>query len=157
MNPRDLIATARGLTGISRRRPSQANLRRAVSTAYYAMFHCLAGTAADLLVGRRRSPAWHRVYRALEHGKAKRACLQSAGMRGFPVEVRDFAERFVALQEKRQEADYALAGVVYCKLDVLADIKAAEAVIGRFGRAEREARRSFAVHVLFRQRQGGSG
>ena len=65
MNPRDLIATARGLTEISRRRPSQANLRR--------------------------SPAWHRVYRALEHGKAKRACLQSAGMRGFPLEVRSFA------------------------------------------------------------------
>lgn len=36
MNSRDLIGTARGPTEPSPRRPSQANLRRAVSTAYYA-------------------------------------------------------------------------------------------------------------------------
>ena len=74
MTPRDLIATARGLAEGDPRRPSQANLRRAVSTAYYAMFHCLAGTAADLLIGGSRSEAWHQVYRALEHGSAKGAC-----------------------------------------------------------------------------------
>ena len=156
LNPRDLIATARGLTGISRRRPSQANLRRAVSTAYYAMFHCLAGTAADLLVGRRRSPAWHRVYRALEHGRARTACEGKRAMAGFPSEIRNFAERFVTLQQKRHEADYALGGMVYYKPDALTDIDVAEEAIVRFGRAGKEARRSFAVHVLFRQRQEGS-
>ena len=57
MNSRDLILTARGLTELSPRRPNQANLRRAVSTAYYAVFHCLAGTAANLLVGRSRGSA----------------------------------------------------------------------------------------------------
>ena len=44
-----------------------------VGTACYAMFHCLAGTAADLLIGRTRGPAWHRGYRVLEHGRAGNA------------------------------------------------------------------------------------
>ena len=53
MNPRDLIETARGLTELSPRRPTQANLRRAVSTAYYAVFHCLAGAIAEGALGAR--------------------------------------------------------------------------------------------------------
>ena len=50
MNPHDLIRMARQLAsgdlGSGRGRPRQAELRRAVSTAYYAMFHALALTAA---------------------------------------------------------------------------------------------------------------
>ena len=52
MKARDLITTARSLTELDPRQPTQANLRRAVSTAYYAVFHLLAHTAADLLIGR---------------------------------------------------------------------------------------------------------
>ena len=74
MNSRDLIETAHRLTELSPRRPSQANLRRALSTAYYAVFHCLAATAADALMGKGRNDAWHQTYRALEHGSARRAC-----------------------------------------------------------------------------------
>ena len=151
MDPRDLIATARGLTAISRRRPSQANLRRAVSTAYYAMFHCLAGAAADLLIGRRRSPAWHRVYRALEHGRARTACEHKRAMVGFPPEIRDFAKAFVMLQDARHQADYALEGR-YDKLVVLAAIDRAENAIVQFEQADIWHRRGFAAHVLFRRR-----
>ena len=151
MNARDLIATARSLAEIGRRRPSQANLRRAVSTAYYAVFHCLAGAAADLLIGQRRSPAWHRVYRALEHGRAKTACERKREMAGFPPEIRDFANTFAILQDARHQADYALEGR-YDKLDVLAAIDRAENVIARFERAEARHRRGFAAHVLFRRR-----
>ena len=43
MKPLDLIEAARDMTESGRGRPTQAKLRRAVSTAYYAMFHCLAG------------------------------------------------------------------------------------------------------------------
>ena len=69
MKSRDLIETARSLTEISLRRPSQANLRRAVSTAYYAMFHCLAGCAANLIIGRARKPAWHQTSHISPHFK----------------------------------------------------------------------------------------
>ena len=59
----------------------QADLRRAVSTAYYALFHGLAETAADRLVGAtppaRRYLAWSRVYRDLNHTSAKKACVRA--------------------------------------------------------------------------------
>ena len=41
VNPRDLMEAARALTQPGDAPPTQARLRRAVSTAYYAVFHCL--------------------------------------------------------------------------------------------------------------------
>jgi uncharacterized protein (UPF0332 family) len=46
-----LIVTARKLAKASPKKPRQADLKRAVSTAYYALFHALAKNAADQLVG----------------------------------------------------------------------------------------------------------
>ena len=152
MTPFDLIKTARGLTKLSPRRPTQANLRRAVSTAYYAMFHCLAASAANLLVGGGRGAAWHQVYRTLEHGKAKNACQRHRAMQVFPAGIQDFAKAFVRLQTERHRADYALEGSRYYKSDVIVEIDAAERAIDQFERAAVAARRGFVVHVLFRQR-----
>ena len=150
--PRDLIETARRLTEPGAAQPTQADLRRAVSTAYYALFHCLAAAAADLLTDSRSSPEWRQVYRALEHGKAKRACRQQGAMRAFPTEIRSFAKAFVELQDARHEADYAPEGQ-YLKPDVLAMIIRAEEAIDRFDQADTRRRRGFAVHVLFKRRQ----
>ena len=151
MNSRDLIETARGLTELSPRRPSQANLRRALSTAYYAVFHCLAATVADALMGKGRGDAWHQTYRALEHDSARRACKNMQAMRGFPPEVQSFAKTFVALQRARHQADYALDGR-YAKPEVLVEINEAEAAIARLEGADIRHRRRFAAHVLFKRR-----
>ena len=151
MNSPDLIEVARALAE-SGAPPTQARLRRAVSTAYYAMFHCLAASAANLFIGTVRNPAWHRAYRALEHGRAKSACRQGQAMREFPAEVRYFADVFVVLQVERQKADYALDTDAYEKSDVLRRIVSAEQAISRFEQADVAARRDFAAHVLFRQR-----
>lgn len=51
LNSRDLIATTRCLTEFGPQRPLQAGPRRAVSTAYYAMFYCLTSIAAVMLMG----------------------------------------------------------------------------------------------------------
>ena len=152
VNSPDLIETARRLTESGALQPTQADLRRAVSTAYYAVFHNLAGAAADLLTSSSRSPEWHQVYRALEHGKARIACRQQAAMRAFPMEIRAFAKAFVDLQDARHQADYALVGQ-YSKPDVLATIDAAEDAIGQFEQVDDRHRRGFAVHVLFKRRQ----
>ena len=155
MNSPDLIEAARTLAESGGPPPTQARLRRAVSTAYYAMFHCLAASAADLFIGTEgteRSPAWHRAYRALEHGRARSACRQGPAMREFPAEIRDFAEAFVELQRTRQEADYALDTDDYRKSDVLGHIDSAERAIRRFEQAGGTAKRGFVAHVLFRQR-----
>ena len=153
VNPHDLIQTARRLAEPGAAQPTQTDLRRAVSTAYYALFHCLAAAAADLLTGSSPdSPEWLQVYRALEHGKARSACRQQAVMRTFPMEIRDFAEAFDTSQKARQQADYAHEGE-YSKPEVLAIINRAEDAIVEFERADARHRRSFAVHVLFKRRQ----
>ena len=77
MEATDFIATARRLADTSRPgRPRETDLRRAISTAYYAVFHCLAAYGADTLVGgpgsNRDLRAWNRMYRSLEHGIARR-------------------------------------------------------------------------------------
>ena len=152
MTPRDLMEAARALAESGHTPPTQARLRRAASTAYYAMFHCLAASAADLFIGTERSPAWHRTYRALEHGRARSACRQAQTMPELPVEIRDFTKAFVELQMARQEADYALDTAPYRTSDVLGYIVSAERAISRFEQAAAEARRAFAAHMLFRQR-----
>ena len=115
------------------------------------MFHCLAAAAANLLVGRSRNPSWHRVYRALEHGRTRNACGHKQAMQRFQSEIQDFAEAFVILQDTRRRADYALEGRYY-KLNVLANIAQAEDAVAQFERAAARQRRGFATYVLFRQR-----
>ncbi len=152
MDPHDLMEVARALAEPGDAPPTQARLRRAISTAYYAMFHCLAASAADLFIGAERNPAWHRTYRALEHGRARSACRQAQAMPEFPAEIRDFAKAFIVLQIERQKADYALDAPNHQRSDVLDYIGSAERAIGPFEQVAVEARRAFAAHVLFRQR-----
>lgn len=104
----DLIQVAASLSDHpARGKLKQAYRRRAISTAYYALFHHLAGMCADTLVGasKSRTAAWQRTYRALEHGFAKSALLELA--RRSDVEaIKLLSEIFVALQQFRHEADY---------------------------------------------------
>ena len=153
MKPLDLVEAARSMTESGAGRPTQARLRRAVSTAYYAMFHCLAGCVANLIIGRTRKPAWHQTYRALEHGKVRNACEDRGALAAFPPEVCNFADMFVALQKARQQADYALDGR-YDKLTVLGAIDMAERAIVRFEQTDAQHRRAFVAHVLFKRRSG---
>ena len=59
---------------------------------------------------------------------------------------------FVALQNNRHLVDYALDAKSYRKSDVVDEIKVVESTISRFEGTDVEARRSFAVHVLFSRR-----
>ena len=74
-------------------------------------------------------------------------------MQEFPTEVRHFAERFITLQQARQQADYALDGDAYLKSDVLVTIASAERAISLFEKADIRHRRAFVAHVVFRQRR----
>ena len=152
MKAHDLIETAIGLAGLDQRRPTQANLRRAVSTAYYAVFHSLARTAADGLIGQKTGKeAWHQVYRALEHGKARSACSNKQAMKIFPIEIREFAETFVELQINRHNADYSY-DARYAKEDAMSAIYRAARAIDQLKGTNIADRRRFVVHLLFKQR-----
>ncbi len=151
MTPSSLIESARDLLVARRGRPRQANVCRAVSTTYYAMFHCLAGCCADVLVGGagsdRSEPAWRQAYRALEHGTTRQRCRQASVIQRFPVEIREFANQFLDMQEKRHKADYD-SNAGFPKLIVEQDIEATEKAIENFRRAPLKDRRAFAIYVL---------
>ena len=153
MAPEHLLQIATGLAEINTRRPRRADLCRSVSTAYYALFHCLAHTCADGLAGRLRSvgnrPMWRRVYRALEHRQAKTRCENVPPQ--FPEEMRHFGETFAELQRRRHFADYD-PDYRLRKSDVIADINDARAAIARFLATPASIRRDFAIHVLMKLR-----
>ena len=153
MKPEHLLQMAIGLADANTGRPRRADLCRAVSTAYYAMFHCLSLACADSLAGRARSvgnrPMWRRVYRALEHRQARVRCENMPP--GFPDGVRQFGEAFAALQSRRHFSDYDPDYAV-TKSEVTATIDDARAAIDRLLAAPASVRRDFAIHVLTKVR-----
>ena len=155
MRPADFIATARDLVSNTRGRPRETNLRRAVSTTYYALFHAIAACCADTLVGgpnsNRSAEAWTQVYRSLNHRPAKARCDQLPAER-FPDEIEEFASRFVDMQFKRHEADYN-PDAQFNKDAVVQDIDDAEYQLEQFVKVPLANRRTFAVHVLMNPRR----
>lgn len=128
------------------------DLRRATSSAYYALFHALARQCADLIVGgpgaRRSRPAWRQTYRAVEHGAARGACVDQRITR-FPEAIQDFANAFVTMQAKRHKADYD-PSARFAKFEVAQDIATARQAILAFHTAPLQDRRAFCVWVLLK-------
>ena len=159
MNPHDLIRISRqlasGAMSGNRGRPRQAELRRAVSAAYYALFHALAHCCADRLAGSTRASrnesAWIQTYRALEHGHARNQCNDSSAMSAFPLEIQNFGRRFIFMQRQRQQADYS-PNVSYSRRWVMQTVDETEDIIAAFEGAPSTGRRAFALHVLLRRR-----
>ena len=153
MDPDHLVQLAADLAEINPRRPRRTDLCRAVSTTYYALFHCLARACADRLAGRAGTVGdrsmWRRAYRAPEHRQAKARCESMPS--SFPDGVRQFGRTFARLQEKRHFADYD-PDFRIGKSEVIADINDAGTAIDRFRAAPANVQRDFAIHVLTKVR-----
>ena len=109
IEPSELLDTCRKLVPQSADPPpTQADLRRAISTAYYAVFHALAASNAELIAGQPQSSisayAWERVYRRLDHGRAQNNLRAALNLLSPVGEY--FARAFIELQSLRMEADY---------------------------------------------------
>jgi hypothetical protein len=105
----DLLEQAYHLARMGRTKPRQASLRRAVSTAYYALFNILIHDGAGNWKGRAQRA---RLARAFEHGKMRRASDVVVHSR-FPgqdkqaaSDLKKVASAFATLQEARHIADY---------------------------------------------------
>ena len=126
-------------------------LRRAVSTAYYAMFHALARNNADALIGEseteRGTSAWHRIYRALDHRAAYRE-LRDNALTDSHNQVKQFGNVFRRLQRERHTADYDPQSS-FSSSDTLQLIDDAESAINDFLAVPSEERRDLAALVLF--------
>src|SRR5436309_12164217 len=119
----DLRRQARHLATREPRRPKQASLRRAVSAAYYALFHLLVDEATRMMFGghHTRRGFRHALARGFSHQSMAAACKSSGGGTlpapiiattgpvSVPQELRELAEAFVPLQDERHRADYNLA------------------------------------------------
>ncbi|MBC7807158.1 MAG: hypothetical protein H7145_13530, partial [Akkermansiaceae bacterium] len=123
----DLLAQSKLLARYEVRRPRQATLRRAVSTAYYAVFHLLTEESARFLIaGDAKRALRQQVQRAFDHGAMRQYCRTFSGgslpaavapLLPVPVspELRLVAQHFVLLQDARHIADYDVA-VSYSRL-----------------------------------------
>ncbi|WP_375451214.1 hypothetical protein [uncultured Devosia sp.] len=86
---------------------SSAFRRRAVSTAYYGVFHALTRKCADYLThfAPRDTEEYNRVYRALDHGPLKQAFGQTTLTNN--ATLAEIGGSVVRLQAERHKADYA--------------------------------------------------
>lgn len=154
-SPEELISLARHILEQGSTKPSQTTLRRAVSTVYYALFHTLSKTGADLLVGKTKSfrsePAWRQVYQGLNHGPARKACEQKATMENFPQSIRKFGRVFVEMQQARSKADYNPHSK-FSKSVVAEQIARTQEAMKDFSEADVKEQKAFCVHVLFKSR-----
>jgi uncharacterized protein (UPF0332 family) len=120
---KDLLEQAVRLAKMDVTRPKQANLRRAISSTYYALFHFLVDESCRVQIGAQHNQApFRRVLgRAFTHTVMKEACKSFSGgtlkkgvakglPAGFavPAEIRDLASIFVEMQDNRHLADYDL-------------------------------------------------
>jgi uncharacterized protein (UPF0332 family) len=109
--PEELLESAISLLQVTPE--TQANLRRAVSSAYYALFHLLIGEACKNWA---RQEQRARLARKFEHGRmleASRRCDTHRRAAEGSTEKHLFtvAHAFSQLQEKRHAADYDLSRI----------------------------------------------
>ncbi|MBV9704648.1 MAG: hypothetical protein JO163_18115 [Methylobacteriaceae bacterium] len=162
VDPDGLIGAARLLLGESNKgAPNQARLRRAVSTAYYALFHSIAQAATDAFVGvkHRRSPRYETIYRGFEHRHMKESCAavdkptlgpkasKALGATTVSQDIRDVASAFVTLQERRHWADYSPSGkITRAEAQDLVDLAAFAG--GQLPATNAEERRNFLAYLM---------
>ena len=115
--PDDLLELAEDLANLHRGRPHQASLRRAVSTAYYAIFHLLISEAT---VNWARPELRAILGRCFDHGPMKQASevkvsqINTAFKDNPPegaakkvtIHLRTVANAFIQAQQRRNDADY---------------------------------------------------
>ena len=100
----DLLEQAVALRDLDPRRPKQANLRRAISSAYYAVFHQLIEDAVAMLLPARLAELRVQVGRKFAHSTMKK--VAQAAAKRHNKSLATVGSTFIALQEARHRADY---------------------------------------------------
>lgn len=133
---------------------SSATRRRAVSTAYYAVFHRLARLCLEQVQGadaKMTDDESERVYRALEHGSLK-SVMEHQGISRH-LRLKDIAQEIVLLQSKRNAADYLPPKKgLFPEQECLDLVVRAEAIVEALDALGPSDRRLLAIHLLFKKR-----
>lgn len=167
LNSRHLLDQAERL--LARRSPRltvirQADRRRAISSAYYAVFHQVLTSIGDRFVGngKRRTSLYSLAYRSIDHNKLEALCRVVSSERidpkskyadfspddGFHDNLREYAAKLIDLKKKRNMADYDPSHWIRIA-DVRTDIAAAREAIEQFTNAPAEQKELFLTLLAF--------
>lgn len=138
----DLLEQAAFLARREPTRPKQASLRRAISTAYYAIFHLLI---AETVKNWKRPADRERLGRLFEHATMRKACIERRDRLREPLlrgrvpaasiaaanDLIFVAETFVKMQQDRHLADYD-GSIRWTRTDAKAKIAAVAAAFDRW-------------------------
>ena len=154
----DLLKQAFQLVQKEPSTPKQASLRRAVSAAYYALFHLLISEAVA---------NWNRVNlraalgRAFDHSVMKAASNRVIDARRFPftghdseivAALRAVAATFAELQERRHIADYDNA-TVWTRTEALAQVRSADQAFATWkGIRDEHIAQAYLVSLIVKKR-----
>jgi hypothetical protein len=146
--------------------PRQVDIMRAISAAYYGVFHATITAAADQFVGvtKRSTSQYALVYRSVDHGWLRTLCEEvkkstltakyapHAPSNGFGPNIVAFSAAVLELQEKRHAADYDPMIRVKSSDAILA-VRTARAALSRFKKASSTRRKAFLSLLLFQPRR----
>ena len=162
-DPEGLLLVAKTLSDPGASRASDASLRRAVSTAYYALFHKVLRAAAERFMGsnKERSAGYRVLYRSFEHRHMREQCQaldvgvlssklqRQLRRRSVSADMREFASGFAALQEARHMADYDPA-IEFLSSDALSLVAAADNAMAAFDRADPDEKADILALLMVR-------
>lgn len=145
--------------------PRQVDIRRAISAAYYAVFHATLAAAADQFVGvtKRATGQYDLVYRSVDHRSLRELCADAAKQNpaarlaryapehGLGPDIQEFASLVLELQRKRHSADYD-PSIRVKSSDALLAVRAARNALQRFNAAGAFERETFLSLLLFNPR-----
>ena len=142
--------------------PRQVDLRRAISAAYYGLFHFVLTAVADEFVGKskRGTPLYELAYRNVDHRAFKSLCVEVAKTSpaakyapylppaGMGPNMQAFAAFAADLQDRRHVADYNPTPR-FRTADAQIVIATARSAVRRFHRAKPDRRKAFLTLLLF--------
>ncbi len=145
--------------------PRQVDVRRAISAAYYAVFHHVCIEVADAFVGKtlRRDPRYVRAYRSVDHKPLATACKAAAGAKAdatladlapngaFSATLREFAADTMYLQVQRHRADYNPSGLLRA-VDARTAISRGRRAMVSYRNSPPDEQRIFLTSLVFKTR-----
>jgi hypothetical protein len=156
------LDNARVLATHDSRRPRETSLRRAVSTAYYALFQALCLACANTLVNLRRPfRVYTPMFRSVDHSTAAQA-LEARHWLDAP-HVRQIGSALAELRAAREWADYnpeprpnydeATNAGPFTRAEALRLIGTAELAIQVLERLDADTRLRLVVRLVAKQRR----
>ena len=141
--------------------PRQVDPRRAISAAYYGLFHFCLAAAADEFVGvsQRTTSRYVLVYRSIDHKTLKDLCAEAKKRTppakyspyfptgGFSSNIQAFSTAAIELQEKRHLADYN-PQPRFKTSDAKLAVSTARSAVRRFQTAEEDHRKAFLTLLI---------